>query len=72
MKDKNINLSSKIFPLFELLQIEVKCSENYFFFFLPQEAEASGKVEKEPQKFKKKTFVKFLQRIFALPAIQCK
>ena len=54
MKDKNINLSSKIFPLFELQQIEVKCSENYFFFFLPQEAEASGnKVEKEPQKLKK-------------------
>ena len=43
-----------------------------FLFFLPQEAEASGKVEKEPQKLKKKTFVKFLQRIFALPAIQCK
>ena len=32
------------------MQIEVRCSKNYFKFFLPQEAGALGNnIEKEPQ-----------------------
>ena len=50
--------------LFELIQIEVQCSKNYFKFLLPQEAGAfRNNVEKKPQN---------LQIIFALSAIQCK
>ena len=37
--------------IFELIQIEVQCSKNYFNFFLPQEAWAFGNnIEKNPQK----------------------
>ena len=37
--------------LFELIQIEVQCSKNYFKYFLPQKAGAFGKnIEKKPQK----------------------
>ena len=37
--------------LFELIQIEVKCSKNYFKFFLPQEPGGSGNnTEEESQK----------------------
>ena len=37
--------------LFELTQLELQCSKNYFKFFIPQEIGALGnKVEKEPQK----------------------
>ena len=36
---------------FELIQIEVQCSKNYFKIFLLQETEAFGSnIEKEPQK----------------------
>ena len=36
---------------FELIQIEVQCSKNYFKFFFPHKARASGNdIEKEPQK----------------------
>ena len=56
--------------------MEVKRSKNYFKTFLPQEAGASGNnMEKKPQKPRpklKKTYMKFLQRIFVLPAIYCK
>ena len=41
--------------LFELIQIEVQCSKNYFKFFLPKEAGAFGNnIEKEPQKPRQK------------------
>ena len=60
----------------ELMQIEVQCSKNYFKFFLSQEAGAFGnKIEKEQQKPCSKLnwmYIIYLQRIFALPAIQCK
>ena len=37
--------------LFELIQIEVQCSKNYFKIFLSQEAGASeNNIEKERQK----------------------
>ena len=37
--------------IFEPIQIEVQCRENYFKIFLPQEAGAFGNnIEKEPQK----------------------
>ena len=46
------------------------------FFFLQQEAGAFGNnIEKEPQKPRlklKNMYVIYLQRIFALPSIQCK
>ena len=62
--------------LFELIQIAVKCSKNYFKIFLPQEVGASeNNIVKEPQKPRpklKKSYIKFLQRIFALPGIQWK
>ena len=36
---------------FELVQIEVQCSKNYFKILLPQETGAFGNnIEKEPQK----------------------
>ena len=61
---------------FELIQIEVQCSKNYFKIFLLQETEAFGSnIEKEPQKSHPKLkdlCVIYLQRMFALPAIQCK
>ena len=39
------------YTLFELIQIEVQCSKNYFKKFLTQEAGAFGnKIEEEPQK----------------------
>ena len=62
--------------LFELIQIEVQCSKNYFKIFLQQEAGAFGNnVGKEPQKLRpkvKNVYTICLLRIFALPAIQCK
>ena len=42
-----------IFPvtLFELIEIEIQCSKNYFKLSLSQEAGASGNnIEKEPKK----------------------
>ena len=37
--------------LFELIQIGVQCSKNYFKTYLPQEARAFGnKIVKKPQK----------------------
>ena len=37
--------------LFELIQIQIQCSINYFKTFLPQEAGAvENNIEKEPQK----------------------
>ena len=35
-------LQFEIISLFELIQIEVQCSKNYFKISLPQEARASG------------------------------
>ena len=63
--------------LFEIIQIEAQCSKVYFKFFSSREAGASGNhIEKEPQKprqkLKKYVYIKHLQIIFALPAIQCK
>ena len=50
--------------------------QNYFKMFLPQEAGAFGKyIEKEPEKpgtKLKKMYIIYLQRIFVVPAIQCK
>ena len=58
--------------LFELMQIEVQCSKKN----LRQETGAFGnKIEIEKEKphpeLKKNMYIK-LQRIFSLPAIQCK
>ena len=54
--------------------MEVKCSKNYFKIFLSQITGASiNNLVKEPQKPRpklKKTYIKFGQRIFTLPAIQ--
>ena len=50
--------------------------QNLFQKFLSQEAEVSvNRIEKEPQKPPpklKKIYIKYLLRIFALPAIHCK
>ena len=60
------------------MQIEgATMHKNSFQKFLSQEAGASGNnIEKEPQKsypkLKKYIYIKYLQIIFALPAIQCK
>ena len=67
---------NKILKIFQLIQIEVQCSKNYFKIFLSQEAGAFGNdIEKEPQKSHTKLenmYIIYLQRIFALPAIQSK
>ena len=67
---------NKILKIFQLIQIEVQCSKNYFKIFLSQEAGAFGNdIEKEPQKSHPKLenmYIIYLQRIFALPAIQSK
>ena len=54
--------------VFEIMQIEVQCSKNYFKIFLPQEAGAFGNnIEKEPQKLhpklKKYVYYKFTENI---------
>ena len=62
--------------LFELINIEVQCSKNLFKIFLQQKAKTHGNnIGKEPQKPRpklKNKYIIYLQRIFALPAIQCK
>ena len=62
--------------LFEDIQIEVECSKNYFKISFSQKVGASGNnIKKEPQKPRpklKKYKTEYLQRIFTLPAIQCK
>ena len=55
---------------FELIQIEVQCSKNYFKIFSPQEAGAFGNnIEKEPQKLgpklKKYVYYIFSENIFS-------
>ena len=61
--------------LFEIIQTEVQCRKKYFNIFLSQEARTSrNNIEKKPQKphSKLKNYIfKCLQRIFALPPIQC-
>ena len=62
--------------LFGCIQVEEQCSKNYFKIYLSQEAGAFGNnIEKELQKphpTLKNMNIKYLQGIFALPAIQCK
>ena len=62
--------------LFEDIQVEVECSKNYFKISFSQKVGASGNnIKKEPQKPRpklKKYKTEYLQRIFTLPAIQCK
>ena len=58
---------------FEFIQIEVKCSKNYFKTFIPQEVGAFEiNIENEQQKphpkFEKYVYY-ILQRIFALSAV---
>ena len=62
--------------LFELINIKVECSKNYFNIFLHQEAGAFGNnIGKEPQKPHpkfKNMYIIYLLGLFALSAIQCK
>ena len=64
--------------LFELIQIEGKCSKKFFKISLSKEAEASGNNrEKEPPKkatpkIEKIYVLNIYREYFALPAIQCK
>ena len=62
--------------LFEPIETETQCSKNHFKISLSQESGASGNnIEKEPQKSRPKLneyiyiYIKYSQRIFALPAI---
>ena len=71
------NMILKIWDtLFELIQIEVQCTKNYFKISLLQEAVASGNnIKMELQKSHpklKNIYIKFLYWIFGLPTIQCK
>ena len=62
--------------VFELLQIEVQCSKNYFKILLPQEGGTFGKNRKRIAKaivqIWKNIYIICLQKIFSLPSIQCK
>ena len=64
--------------LFELIQIEGKCSKKIFKISLSKEAGASGNnIEKEPPKkatpkIKKIYVLNIYREYFALPVIQCK
>ena len=47
--------------------------KNYFKFLLPQEAGALGNnIEKDRKSQAQNMYIVYLQKIFALPAIQCK
>ena len=66
----------KVWDIFELMQIEVQCSKNYFKFFLPQEARSfenniENKTQEPRPKLKKNIHVIYLNVIFAVPVIQC-
>ena len=55
---------------FELIEIEVQCSKNYFKILLPQEAGGFGNnIEKEPQKLhpnlKKCLYYLFTQNVYS-------
>ena len=56
--------------VFELLQIEVQCSKNYFKILLPQEGGTFGKNRKKNRKshrpnLKKYLYYKFTENIFS-------
>ena len=53
--------------------MEVQYSKNYFKFLLPQEARALGNnIESDRKSQAQNMYIIYLQKIFALPAIQCK
>ena len=59
---------------FEFVQMKVKWSKNYLKISLSQEAEAFGKkTEKKKHKCNAQNYkTKYLLKIFAFPAVQCK
>ena len=56
------------------MEIEVQCSKNYFKISLSQEAGTSENRKETTRATPKieKTYIKYSQRIFALPSIQGK
>ena len=68
------NKISKIWDrLFELIQIEVQCSKNYFKIVLPQQAGVLEITKKRNSKNHAQSwkimYITYLQTLFALPAV---